>query len=253
MKLGKNLNNEKLNWFMSSLPSGFKDNDSYKDENGAGLLERLTDVICEELDDEVLPKLEGAKYLTSPMDITKIPGANYEGLLNYIGWLWGSVPLITFQDLELYQRYLGYAIWIHKNRGNITAINMFLSLFGMEVNLENPQNYQSYRVGAYRYDNDQYYDSDIIYDFNAEWGDMGCTDCAKEYIVITMVPGGNIKFYNKEFLDHLTKVLENYLVPINVELEIDITLPRGIVTRLERKIKTITQRWVSVAGRQNYK
>lgn len=232
---------------MENLPKGFKDNDSYKDSQGAGLLERLTDIICDELDNEVLPKLEGAKYLTSPMDITKIPGANYEGLLSYIGWLWGSIPYITFQDLETYQIYLGYAIWIHKNRGNIKAINMFLSLFGLEVNLDNPRSYQSLRVGkSYRYDEpNRFYDTDIIYDYNTDWGTGGCTNCAKEYILITMAKGANYRYYDREFLEHLTKVIENYLVPINVELEIDIKISHGIVTRLERKIKTISQKLIS--------
>lgn len=232
---------------MENLPKGFKDNDSYKNAQGAGLLERLTDVICDEIDNEVLPKLEGSKYLTSPMDITKIPGANYEGLLSYIGWLWGSIPYITFRDLETYQLYLGYAIWIHKNRGNIKAINMFLSLFGLVVNLSDPQSYQSLRAAKiYRYDEpNRFYDTDIIYDYNTDWGPGGCTDCAKEYMLITVAKGANYGYYNKEFLEHLIKVIENYLVPINVELEIDIKIPSGLQTRLQRTIKTISQKLIT--------
>lgn len=252
MILGRNKKEHKLNWFMENLPVGFKENDSYKNAEGAGLLERLTDVICNEIDNEVLPKLENSIYLNDPMNITKIPNANYQGLLNYIGWLWGSVPYITFQDFNTYQLYLGYAVWIHKNRGNMTALNMFLALFDLEVVLT-PPNYQSYRKGAYRYDNLQYYDSGIIYDFNQVYAD-GCTDCAKEYMKITLVPGGNFKVYDDEFREQLVKVIENYLTPINVELEIDFKLPRGIITRMERKIKTITQKLITSIGRtQNYK
>lgn len=252
MILGRNKKEMKLNWIMEQLPRGFKDNDSYKDldprreedEEGAGLLERLTDVICEEIDEKVLPKLENSIYLNDPVNIDKIPGANYRGLLEYIGWLWGSVPYITFNDFKRYQLYLGYAIWIHKNRGNVIALNMFLAIFGLEVILT-PPNYQSFRKGAYRYDTGPVYDGDAIYDFNMTYAE-GCTDCAKEYIKISLVPGGRYEEFDDAFRQQLVRVIENYLLPINVELEVDFKLPTGLKTRTNKFIRTIKDKLITV-------
>lgn len=264
MKLSRDNILHKLNWFMENLPSGFKQNDQ-NDPNyppviknkevaenmkDAGPLERFTEAFMNELDEKLIPKIEGLKYLNDPQNIDLILGVDHLGLLRYIAWLWGDVRYETFQTYEQYKDYLAYAVHIHRARGSINALNMFLGLFGLRVN---PGDHKSYRKATSRYDIGLRYDTvyenlgneGLRYDYNSTYRN-GCTDCAIEQINITVVPGNNYTEYSEEFRENLATVIEDYLTPVNVKLGITFTLPRGLVTRLRRYIKTRETNYITI-------
>lgn len=263
MKLSRDNILHKLNWFMESLPSGFKQNDQndhnfppqlseeVKEKMGdAGPLERFTEAFMNDWDEKLIPKIEGLKYLNDPQNIDKIPEVDHLGLLRYIAWLWGDVRYETFQTYEQYKDYLAYAVHIHRNRGTINGLNMFLGLFGLRVK---PEDHKSFRKSTTRYDVGLRYDTlytqdrkdGIRYDYNSEYRN-GCTDCAIEQINITVVPGNDYTEYPEDFRENLVSVIEDYLTPVNVKLDITFTLPRGLVTRLLRYIKTRETNYITV-------
>lgn len=265
MKLSRDNVLHKLNWFMENLPSGFEQNDindpnypptldkeTEEKMSGAGPLERFSEVFMNEIDDTVIPKIEGLKYLNDPMNIDQIPDVDHIGLLRYIAWLWGDVRYEAFQNYEQYKSYLAYAVHIHRARGTINALNMFLGLFGLRVTQEN---HKSHRKATTRYDigytYDTYYEAmadGLRYDYNSEYRN-GCTDCAIERITITVVPGNDYTKYGDEFRENLATVIEDYLTPVNVKLEIDYILPHGLVTRLKRYIKTRQTNYITILHR----
>lgn len=248
---------------MESLPSGFKQNDQndpnfspqlseeVKEKMGdAGPLERFTEAFMNDWDEKLIPKIERLKYLNDPQNIDKIPEVDHLGLLHYIAWLWGDVRYEIFQTYEQYKDYLAYAVHIHRNRGTINGLNMFLGLFGLRVK---PEDHKSYRKSTTRYDVGLRYDTlytqdrkdGIRYDYNSEYRN-GCTDCAIEQINITVVPGNDYTKYPEDFRENLASVIEDYLTPVNVKLDITFTLPRGLVTRLLRYIKTRETNYITV-------
>lgn len=271
MKLSKDSILGKLNWLMENLPNGFLLNDVNDPNNSpsfsdpeieekygdAGPLQRLSETYFNELDEYVIPKIEGLKYLNDPLHLDEehCGKVDYLGLLRYIAWLWGDVRYEIFQNEEQYRGYLAYAVHIHRNRGSITAINMFLGLFGLTVK---STDHQSFRKSTSRYDIGLHYDTvtdaaytdGLRYDYNAEYNN-GCTDCAVETIHVTTIPDGWFLYAMPQseielFLDNLTNIIEDYLTPVNVKIEISYTLPTGLVTRLTRWIKTRQTKYITI-------
>ena len=71
--------------FTHLFPYEYKVEDTYKDINGKGILERFIDICSEYFDKEVIPEIDN---FTDIIDIDKTPGI----FLNYIWEYFGYIP-----------------------------------------------------------------------------------------------------------------------------------------------------------------
>lgn len=128
------------------LPVYFKKNDTYKDENNEGLLERYLAVFGNELDREVIPAIHC--YL----NIVDAAVANPK-FLNHLSDTVGRPPDI-FQDDEIYRNLLKYIVTFYKIKGTIRSYQLFFAILGFAVEIEELPHE----------DDDMFYDSGGEYD-----------------------------------------------------------------------------------------
>lgn len=180
------------------LPVYFKINDTYKNRNGEGLLERYLSNFGYELDFEVMPQINC--YLNI-IDATVAPAS----FLKHIADVLGNPPDV-FNSEQIYRNLLAYIVSINKIKGTRKSYELFFSILGFDIEIEEiePVDLENF------YDNGGQYDSGIIYDINK------CEPCS--YYDIT--------FYPKNLQDiELTpdtlrrlKVAIQYNEPINAKL-----------------------------------
>lgn len=83
--------NEHTNFFFKHFPYYYKENDTYKDSNGKGLLERFLEIFCNEVDEEVSPYLDNLGYLMDIENMDLLPHIEEDkkGFENLIADIWG--------------------------------------------------------------------------------------------------------------------------------------------------------------------
>jgi len=137
-------------YLFSLLPVFFKKEDSYKDQNDKGLLERYLSVLGTELDAEVVPAIHC--YLNAiDAQLCK------EKFLNHISDSVGNPPDI-FQDDAIYRNLLSYIVTFYKIKGTIKSYKLFFAILGFDVEIEELPHQ----------DDDSYYDSEAGYDTGEE-------------------------------------------------------------------------------------
>lgn len=144
--------------FIRSLIPGYLiEKDSYKDSQGEGLFERYLVMFGEYLDDDVLVKID------SYLDITD-PQICEERFLEHISDVLGNPPDV-FNDIEIYRNLLSYIVSIYKIKGTKRAYELFFSLMGFAIEIEE---LPVLNIGS-NYDQDSQYDvnpEDNLYDQN---------------------------------------------------------------------------------------
>jgi hypothetical protein len=139
-------------YIFNLFPPYYKENDSYKDGNGEGLFERYTRSFGEELDYELIPKLEN--YLNE-LD----PSTASSDMLRHLSDCLGNPPDI-FLDENQYRNMLRYAVDVYKIKGTLGAYQLLFSLLGYSVNVtEYPPDLYLYDDSWLYDDTDPYYDS----------------------------------------------------------------------------------------------
>ena len=104
------------------LPFLFKKEDTYKNVNGEGLFERFTQALGEELDQEVIPAVQGLLDIVDPLvvDSSLIPYASMQKGINFT----------TVEDIATQRKIIRYAIRINKLRGTKRAYELILGILG---------------------------------------------------------------------------------------------------------------------------
>lgn len=185
------------NYLFSLLPVYFKREDTNKDNNGEGTLERYMQIFGEELDDEVIPKLEN---ILDIVDANTTPS----NLINTLSDTLGNPPDI-FLDEALYRKLLRYVSSIYKIKGTAFSYQVYFGLLGYNATiLELPP------------DEEDYYDTGILYDTLAQDYDEGCKECSDYYIILTK-NDDPLSPVDQTTLDKLHSIVY-FVEPINANL-----------------------------------
>lgn len=201
----------KPNWLFSRLPQYFKSNDTYKDVNDEGLLERYLGIFCLEVDNGISPFLEDLPDITNASALTGLTRDNPTELLIHISELFGNPP-----DIGTGESYSGneddyivlirYIRQILQTKGTVQALIYYLAIYGYEIDTltESAANATMYdRVPtANSYDSSGSYDVGFIFysDFT---------------LVITDKPGTGTKNPTQTWLDnYLAPAITKFISPI---------------------------------------
>lgn len=121
-------------WFFNKLPNYYHANDSFKDEDGKGLLQRYLENIGEDIDDNIVPFIDN---LLDILDPTKQANNNYK-FLNHLAYTVGSPPDIFLGDpaqAAKYAKLLSHIVSIYKIKGTKKSFVSFFALLGYTVNV----------------------------------------------------------------------------------------------------------------------
>lgn len=132
-------------WIFGLFPEFYKMNDSYKDANNEGLLERYLKNVGLELDDEFVPFIENFMDLVDPL----LADPKY---LPFLGTVLGS-PITLDSSTTTYRRIIEYAVAIYKIKGTQKSYQLLFNLIGINVKIleEKPKKAVLYDQG-WRYD-----------------------------------------------------------------------------------------------------
>ncbi|MAO08033.1 MAG: hypothetical protein CL596_04900 [Alteromonas sp.] len=189
------------NWFFDLLPRYFKENDSYKNPQGHGLLERYLTIFGEDLDYNVIPKIE--LYL----DIIDASICDEKYLIHLSDSL-GNPPDV-FKDTEIYRNLLQYIVTFYKIKGTIKSYKLFFAILGFDVEVEELPHQ----------DDDVFYDSGAIYDTGQEWHTYDRNSCLICYNYnINIWPSNNRDLIiSSDTLEKLREVIK-FNEPLNARL-----------------------------------
>ena len=110
------------------LPNYFHDYDTYKDSNGEGLLIRYLSIFGDEIDQEISPTIE--------CFLNIIDAQNTDAkFLVHLSDVLGNPPDIFGND-EMYRNLLSYIVSVYKIKGTKPAYELFFSLLGFDIELE---------------------------------------------------------------------------------------------------------------------
>ena len=218
------------------LPQYFKDNDSYKDANGKGILERFLSIFGDYFKDEIQPEVDD---ILNTIDI----GTTDPKLLNFIWELMGAVPYaygvmmsntswntyspeapndpanwneVTSTEYPLpdFRNLLKYIIPIYKKRGTLDFFPLLLSFYGYETTIvdetgdyNNPTPVSVDPEYTPLFDNGLLYDDDVTYDISR----FNCLKCRR--VEIHIVTGHPI---TEEFKTRI-QILVNKYRPVYVK------------------------------------
>jgi hypothetical protein len=201
----------KPNWLFSKLPQYFKSNDSYKDVNDEGLLERYLQIFCEEVDENISPYIDDLLSITDASALNGITRDNPTELLTHISWLFGNPPDIGTGesysgDEEEYIILIRYIRQILQTKGTTQCLIYFLAIYGYEIDTLTES-----AANATIYDKtptaDSYDDSGVY--------DIGFVFYSDFALVITDKPGTGTKNPTQTWLDnYLAPAIRKFISPI---------------------------------------
>lgn len=216
-------------YLFNRLPTYFKTQDSYKDVNDKGLLERFMSSLGYELDYEVVSKIEC--YL-SIIDASVCD----EKYLIHLSDVLGNPPDV-FQDENIYRNLLTYIVSIYKIKGTVEAYRLFFSILGFDIEItELPP-----AILSTEYDTGGIYDSGnplAVYDRG------GCTKC---YLYdISFYPTGSGELVIDQSTLNKLKETIYFNQPINTRLNnltsilnIEDSISINVTDEQKEKISTI--------------
>lgn len=192
-------------FFFGKLPIYYKINDTYKDINGEGLLERYLRIFGLEIDNNIKPKIDN--YLDNIDPFTIDPQ-----YLTTLGYTLGSPPDLTGNPND-YAKLIAYIISIYKIKGTLKAFQLLFALLGYNVTItEYPPSQQVY------FDDGSLLDTGLTFD-------SGCPCCSDYSISVNSLlnPGGgpcsSPNFFNitPALLPLFTQIVE-FNAPIDAHL-----------------------------------
>jgi phage tail-like protein len=189
-------------FIVSKLPRYFIREDSYKDNEDKGLLERYMALFGENIDDTMASEIE--EYLNI-LDSSICE----EKFLNHISDVLGNPPDV-FNNEEQYRNLLSYIVSVYKIKGTKRAYELFFSILGFNITItELPL-----LVPSSNYDNDADYDSDVtvdLYDQNI------CQPCSF-YTIAFYYKDNNEEVLEANTLNLLRAAID-FNEPINAKLK----------------------------------
>lgn len=196
----------KPNYLFGLLPYYFKENDSNKDGNGEGTLERFLEIFCTEIDAEVKPFLEGTGILNNAEDYDNLPTSDKTKFLIHLSDVLGNPPDIFGSEAK-YKSLLSHIFEIYKYKGTVRSLSNFLALLDWEISdyFEIPGTGNTY-------------DMDLDYDAGCMFYDEACVSFSRYSLTITDTEGTTVKTPTEPELAKLRDVIENFLQPVNTIL-----------------------------------
>lgn len=153
-------------FLFSRLPNYYKDNDTYKDSNNRGILERFLGTLDVELQEELVDQLH---QLIDQLD----PKTTMNKFLPIMAQTVGNPTNILGTDESLRERIL-QAISLYKIKGTVRSYQLLFNLLGYRIELEEhiPLN-SLYDIGLL-YDDDHNYDTSYC--------TLGCIEYTIKYM-----------------------------------------------------------------------
>lgn len=187
-------------WFFNHFPEFFWENDSYKDGNGQGLLQRFLSALGIEVDTYVTPRI------TDLLNLTDVEGVESKHL-THLADILGNPPDM-FGDETKYRLLLKHLSHINMYKGTLKGYQLIFGVLGVKVEIE------EIALVEYNYDSGHQYDLPINYDSK-------CPPCSKYNLIITD-PDSNCPTIGTaadepEIFNLLIKIIE-YVQPINLIL-----------------------------------
>lgn len=193
------MNTQFKNFLFAKFPAYFKRDDSNKDVDGKGTLERFLEIHGDELDEIIVPSIE--EFLNI-LDAQIAP----EEFLTHISDTLGNPPDIT-QNLDEYRNILSFIVSHYKIKGQEAAYILFFSLIGFEVTIEEIEPIE------YLMDSGHLMDGEPIFD-------SSCPTCSCYTIEFTNIADSdnNIAPVTAQTIGYLREAIE-FNEPINACLE----------------------------------
>lgn len=193
-------------FFFDKLPLYFLQNDTYKDQNGRGLLERYLEIFGLELENKIKPLADDYLDIIDPSTVT----AKH---LSHLAYSLGNPPDMFQNNPTQYAKLLQHVVSIYKIKGTAQSYKLFFSLMGFNVSIiEHPEPVPTL------------FDDVFILDDGFKF-DMGCPTCSDYSLVINnlLANSANICMtpsfttLNQTMLDLIIEVVK-FLEPINAHL-----------------------------------
>lgn len=190
-------------FFFSLFPNFHKENDTNKDINDRGLLERYLDVPSEELEDNFKPMAEN--YL----EIVDMQACDPK-FLNHIAYALGNPPDVVNNE-TLYRRLLQEIVTVFKIKGTIPSYQILFNLLGYSIT-----------ITEYPCDKVLYDDGVHTYDDGISFYDKYCCTCSEYSIAFSNYLNDcsdptTFSPLSQTILDNLYKIIF-YIEPINAKL-----------------------------------
>jgi len=201
----------KPNFLFGKLPNYFKSNDSYKDVNDEGLLERYLEIFCAEIDNEVSPYIDEILDITDAEALSGLTRDNPTELITHLSELFGNPPDISTTDAwsgdeDNYIVLIRYIRHILQTKGTVKALEYFLAIYGYEIDILTES-----AVTADTYDETP---TATKYDDGAEY-DYGFTFYSGFDLAITDKLGTPAKSPTQGWLDdYLKPAIQKFIAPI---------------------------------------
>jgi len=153
------------NWIFEQFPLYFRQEDTYKDETGAGLLERYLRVFGSYLQEEIKEPAEQFNLNLNPLTA-------HEDYINHLAYTMGQPPDF-FQTPEEYRKFLSIIVSIYKIKGTLQSYQILFGYLGFGVQIVYTQ-----QLGV-RYDGEHSYD-----EFGVNYDSL-CPPCIGYYLGLT--------------------------------------------------------------------
>jgi len=190
-------------WIFTRFPYFYSQLDTYKDSNGKGLFERYMSVFGDELDQEIVPKIEEVLNL---VDAQITP----DRFLTPLSKSLGSPPDVSLSP-EQYRNLLSFIVDFYKIKGTIKAYELFFYFMGFSVTIEEINTSEIlYDEPTILYDS-QFHDTILQVRY-----DERCFTCSYYTIDFVSIDPGNITL-TPEVVDKLALAID-FNEPINAIL-----------------------------------
>lgn len=189
------------NYLFDRFPEYFHREDTYKDSNNRGLLQRYMSIFGDEIDQEIIPEIECYLRIIDAQECEP-------QFLIHLSDVLGNPPDIFGND-NMYRNLLSYICSIYKIKGTKKAYQLFFSLLGFNIDLiEIPP-----VTNEYIHDNNGEYDADAILSL---YDQDKCTPCS--YYDITFYPKNQDSIVFNDLLIARLKEAIRFNEPINAKL-----------------------------------
>ena len=203
----------KPNSLFQKLSHYFKENDSYKDGNDEGLLERYLEIFCAEIDNKVSPYIDEVSDITDAEALSGLTRTNPTELLIHISELFGNPPDVGTGDTwagdeDEYIILIRYIKHILQTKGTVKALEYFLAIYNYEIDTLTESGIidNTYDVDPtpIKYDDGKEYDGGLGFIFYSGY-DLAITDLA----------GTSVKNPTQPWLDdYLKPAIQQFISPI---------------------------------------
>lgn len=163
---------KRINDFLFYIfPDYFKQNDSYKDNNNRGLLERFISLFGDEIDEHVVPYIE---CIMDSMDSSTSNPKFYPHIADSFG-----MDTTLFLSNDIYKNVLSTCLSFYKKKSTLEYITRYFYILGYDITItKEPISTEHF-----------YWDLSVS-DNSGRWDELQCPICFKYSAAIYKLPSG---------------------------------------------------------------